>query len=102
MAIEYFCKGCGRCRIDNGEDIEDGLCPHCQQRRDFPPPKKPYDRMTKSTEHWLIATVLVLLAETSPATGHAWIQWALIAGAAAELGLALFRWKHWPWSREPK
>lgn len=36
MAIEYFCKGCGHCRIDNGEDIDDGLCPHCQQRRDFP------------------------------------------------------------------
>ena len=40
MAIEYFCKGCGHCRIDDPENIDDGLCPHCQQRRDFPEPKK--------------------------------------------------------------
>lgn len=40
MAIEYFCRGCGHCRIDAPEDIDDGLCTHCQQRRDFPEPKK--------------------------------------------------------------
>lgn len=36
MAVEYICKGCRHCRIDLPEDIEDGLCPHCLNRRDFP------------------------------------------------------------------
>lgn len=36
MAIEYICKGCRHCRIDLPEDIEDGLCPHCLNKRDFP------------------------------------------------------------------
>lgn len=101
MAIEYICKGCRHCRIDAPEDIEDGLCPHCLQKRDFPvkEPKKPYDKMTKSTEHWLIAMVLLLMAESTLET---WFQWVLIAGAGLELWLAVFRWKHWPWSRESK
>lgn len=38
MAIEWICPGCRNCRVDLPENIEDGLCPDCLQRRDFPKP----------------------------------------------------------------
>lgn len=54
MAIEYICKGCRHCRIDNPEDIEDGLCPHCLQKRDFPPAK---DLSVSRTATWFLTAL---------------------------------------------
>lgn len=52
MAIEYFCRGCRMCRIDCPEDIDDGLCPHCANRRDFPkpPPMRVGDGVSKASK----------------------------------------------------
>lgn len=95
MAIEYICKGCRHCRIDAPEDIEDGLCPHCLQKRDFPSKEVSVSR----TQTWLLAVLGASVAAWLHASASAP---AVCFGIVIGSGMALCG--HWAMNKkeEPK
>lgn len=73
MAIEFICPGCNHCRIESPEDIEDGLCTFCLQRRDFP------SNVVALKRHYVSPTLLLRVPEVEDIVGpFCWFTYGFV------------------------